>query len=256
MGSDPMMDVCEGYTAGMGSLSRLGGEHVQRGSVHAVFSGLPVPAFNGIHVWQPAGDMEQHVRDFVQTGSARGLPMAICFPAGATHERDIQSLATSLGFAEAGDPQAAMLLSGVEAPPRSTELDVTYSSPRSAEDLTTVAALTAEVFGVPEQIAQVLADPATLEWEDLEWTALEQDGHTVAMAMLVQVGPVANIFNVGVPARHRRRGLGAAATWEVIRRGHERGARRSALVASLMGEPVYARMGFDTVGRIRMFTRA
>jgi hypothetical protein len=254
--TDALMEVCEGRTASLKTLSRLRGDYLQRGSVHAVFTGLPVPPFNGIDVWRADEDMQQHVRDFVKLGSEQGVPMSISVPVGAPHERDLCALATSLGFAEAGDPQAAMLLSHIDVPPRSADLDVTYSSPGSAEALEAVAGLTSEVFGLPGEVAQVLADPATLTWSDLEWITLERDGRLVAMAMFVEVGSVANVFNVGVPDRHRRRGLGAEATWEAIRRAGERGALRSALFASSMGEPVYSKMGFEIVGRVRTLFHA
>ena len=248
-----LLDVCEGYTAGIASLAPVGRDVIRRGGAHACFSGLPIPPFNAIHAWSDQGEIEDDLRALVAIGADRGLPMAICAPVGAPHENRVTQTASDLGFTDAGEPQAAMMFLDGDAPPRPTE--VTCSSPADTADLAVVAGLMAEVFGLPPDVSRAAVDPATLDWDDLEWFTLRVDDTPVATSMLLQVGEVANVFNVAVPIAHRRNGFGAAATWEVIRRGQKRGAARTALLASHMGEPIYARMGFDVVGHVRTMMR-
>lgn len=61
---------------------------------------------------------------------------------------------------------------------------------------------------------------------------------------------------VGTVPEYRRRGIGAAVTRAATIAAFELGARAVALHASPMGHPVYARMGFRTVGRYRVWTPA
>lgn len=254
MDTDHLTEVCNGYTGGMATLTRLFGEHVVQGSVHASFTGLPIPPFNSIHAWTDHPELEADITALVAHGERLRVPMAICVAVGAPHEARVVHTASDLGFAEAGEPAAAMTLAdAIDVPALPAEL--TCGSPTDAADLAVVAQLVSASFGLPEEMAREVAVPETLEWDDTEWFTLTRGSQPVGTSMLFELGTTANVFNVGVPAEHRRHGYGAAATWEVVRRGRERGATLTALLASEMGEPVYERMGFDTVGRLRTLMR-
>jgi predicted GNAT family acetyltransferase len=58
---------------------------------------------------------------------------------------------------------------------------------------------------------------------------------------------------VGTLPRAFGRGYGTAVTWEVVEQGLARGVPFLSLQASPMGAPVYARMGFTTPTRYRVF---
>lgn len=255
MTNDRLMIACEGFTAGIASLTRLNGEEVRRGGVVGCFSGLPFPPFNAVHAWTDQGDVAADVEALVHIGTEQGLPMAICVPVDSSHEQMVVSVGSELGFMSAGDPTTAMVLSATrEVPP--LQDGVTCVRARNAEDLAPIAELGIDVFGLPPAVARATIDPAVLGWDDMEWFTLWANGEAVACSMLFMADQVANVFNVAVPMAHRRRGLGAAATWEAVRRGWERGATAAALIASEMGEPVYTRMGFDPVGHVRTLIRA
>lgn len=251
--SERLRQLCEVHEAGLTTLTRLGGEVKRSGTVTASFSGLPAPPFNGIYAWQDDPDVEADLRALIAAGEARDLPMAISVQTGAAHEATVDRLATELGFFPAGDPQPAMVLTGGQIPPLPN--GVRSSSPDSAEELDIYARLMADAFGFPLEVARAATHRDTLEWDDVEWFLLWDGDVAVATSMLIHVGDVASVVNVGVPTEHRRRGLGAAATWEVVRRGRERGATEAQLFASPMGEPVYLRMGFEIVGHMTTFVR-
>lgn len=254
MSEDLLADACEGYTAGIGSLADEDGGILRRGAVLGCFSGLPAPPLNAIHAWVDHPEVERDIRALVAHGEERGLPMAVCFPEGASHQDRVLQVGSDLAFTEVEEPQAAMVLVDGDAPP--LPADLVPSSPTDAADLAVIARLMSEAFGMPEDLARAAGDRAALDRSDVEWVTLWLGDEPVATSMLLLAGEVANVFNVAVPVRHRRRGFGAAATWEVVRRGRERGARRTALVASHMGEPVYSGMGFEVVGHVRTLMRA
>jgi GNAT superfamily N-acetyltransferase len=73
------------------------------------------------------------------------------------------------------------------------------------------------------------------------------DGVPVASASLMVAGGAAGIYNVATLAPARGRGIGAAMTAAVIRRGAARGLSLATLQASSMGRPIYERLGFRFV---------
>lgn len=73
------------------------------------------------------------------------------------------------------------------------------------------------------------------------------DGVPVASASLVVAGGAAGIYNVATLEPARGRGIGAAMTASVVRRGAARGLSLATLQASSMGRPIYERLGFRFV---------
>jgi GNAT superfamily N-acetyltransferase len=81
------------------------------------------------------------------------------------------------------------------------------------------------------------------------------DGEPVGCGSLFEAGGFAWVTNIGTIPAARRRGVGAAVTGRTLSIARERGHRRAFLAASLMGEPVYRRMGFVTTCRLGRLTR-
>ena len=248
-----LRSVCAGYSVAIEQLARGRGQIDRVGSVRGLFSGLPIPPFNAIHAWEDDPTIEDDVRELVDGGSTKELPMSISVPVGAPQEERVVALAQELGFAQMGETEAAMVLHDVAVPDRPAGITCTFPTGRT--DLTVISGVMGQAFGGPPELQDQIMPPDVLDWDDTEWFVLTVDDEPVAVSMLILLDDVANVFNVGVPPEHRRRGYGAAATWEVVRRGRERGSARTVLLASQMGEPVYERMGFETVGRIRSLMR-
>ncbi|MFL5907098.1 MAG: GNAT family N-acetyltransferase [Solirubrobacterales bacterium] len=79
------------------------------------------------------------------------------------------------------------------------------------------------------------------------------DGKPVSAAMTVVHDGVAGIYWVGTLEEARGRGLAWATTAAATNAGFDRGAELASLQASHMGEPIYARMGYETLYPYRLF---
>lgn len=75
-----------------------------------------------------------------------------------------------------------------------------------------------------------------------------ENGKPVSTAMLLMTHGVAGVYWVGTVAAARGKGYAAAMTRAVSNRGFESGARVVTLQASVMGESIYKRLGYRTVG--------
>lgn len=81
------------------------------------------------------------------------------------------------------------------------------------------------------------------------------DGVPVAAAALFVGAGVAGIYNVCTAPEARGRGIGRAVTVAAIDEGARLGLPIAVLGASEMGFPVYRRLGFREVSRLRSYTR-
>lgn len=77
------------------------------------------------------------------------------------------------------------------------------------------------------------------------------DGEPVGSGTVVVTDrTVAGLYNIAVRNQARGRGVGRAITVELMRIGAAQGCTESILHASAMGEPVYAGLGYRTVGQV------
>ncbi len=79
------------------------------------------------------------------------------------------------------------------------------------------------------------------------------DGRAVAVSAVLYASGVAGIYNVGTLPEVRGRGIGRETTLAALRDARERGFEVAILGSSPMGVPVYSRIGFVEVCRIRHF---
>ena len=86
----------------------------------------------------------------------------------------------------------------------------------------------------------------------MNWVAYAGGDPVGCASLLVHAG-VAGLYNVGVPAAHGRRGIGAALTVRAVAAAVDRGIGHAILHASAAGVRVYERLGFEAVGTIRSF---
>jgi GNAT superfamily N-acetyltransferase len=81
----------------------------------------------------------------------------------------------------------------------------------------------------------------------------ELDGRPVGAAALFIGAGVAGIYNVSTVADLRGHGIGRATTSAALDAGLAKGAAIATLGASPLGLPVYLRLGFTGIGRLRSF---
>ncbi|NMO51475.1 GNAT family N-acetyltransferase [Actinoplanes sp. TBRC 11911] len=79
------------------------------------------------------------------------------------------------------------------------------------------------------------------------------DGTTVATCTLSLGTEVAALYCIATDPAYRRRGIATALTVEAVRIAAESGRRVVTLQASSEGEPVYRRIGFETVSRYHCY---
>ncbi|MET7397549.1 GNAT family N-acetyltransferase [Dactylosporangium sp. NPDC005572] len=79
------------------------------------------------------------------------------------------------------------------------------------------------------------------------------DGRTVGTCTLSLATDVAALYCIATDPEYRRRSIATALTLEALRITRESGRRFATLQASSEGEPVYRRIGFETVARYRLF---
>ncbi|HVF03479.1 MAG TPA: GNAT family N-acetyltransferase [Frankiaceae bacterium] len=111
-------------------------------------------------------------------------------------------------------------------------------------------------FGAPDPramtdvlVPSLLADPSVAMFSGYVDGAPEP----VATSVCAVAEGMAGIYAVTAHEPVRRRGIGAALTWAAVAAGARLGAPLAALQASELGEPVYRRMGFETVRTYHRF---
>jgi GNAT superfamily N-acetyltransferase len=129
----------------------------------------------------------------------------------------------------------------------------------SVEDATgfwQVAAAAYVSNGFPPETFSYYEDYEGL-WADNVATFLAHvDNRPAAIAMTIVTRGVAGIYWVGTTEETRGRGLARALTATAVNAGFEMGAEIASLQASPMGEPVYRRMGFETIFNYHLFMQS
>ena len=76
------------------------------------------------------------------------------------------------------------------------------------------------------------------------------DGEPVSSSLAFVGGGAVGLYGVGTAPAHRGRGFGGAVTTAAIDWGRSRGEQFAILHSTVMGEPMYRRLGFEAVGEL------
>jgi GNAT superfamily N-acetyltransferase len=159
------------------------------------------------------------------------------------------------GFIHAGDDVGmAVDLHGLRSMPLPAGLVI--SRVRTHDDLAVWVETLGKGFGEgPKEAEWVGTIFSTLGLEHVSWRHYlgRLDGEPVATASLFLGAGVAGIYFVFTVPEARHRGIGAALTMGPLLEARALGYRISVLGASMMGEPVYRRLGFREYCRIGLF---
>lgn len=218
------------------------GESQQFGGLTAVFSGVPIPLFNRIFVFDipPYDDLAAAVAWMTE----KEMPFWVTVSDPIIDAVD--DLTGDLDLMRLDNPEPGMTLDSLdEIPPNESIADIdVVTDPDELHDWITVAA---PVFEIPQDTAEQITPDSILTDDQIRMFVGRVDGQPVACGQLVQTGDVAGVYTIGVVEELRREGIGEAMTWEVLRAGRERGCNVGVLQSSEMGYPLYDRMGFETV---------
>jgi len=99
----------------------------------------------------------------------------------------------------------------------------------------------------------VFSSPAALDMPDTVAVIASIDGRDAAAAMVNVIDGMGYVGWVGTLPEFRRRGLGELVSWAATNAAFELGADIVALEASSVGLPLYARIGYETVGIDRIW---
>lgn len=121
---------------------------------------------------------------------------------------------------------------------------------KNAEDLATWRRAVARGFGLLPEVAEMFS--MTADDQARLYTAF-LGNEVVGTTALITVNGVAGIYCVCTFPEFRGRGVGAALTTVPLLEAYEEGYRIGTLQASSMGLPIYSRLGFKEVCKLKMF---
>jgi GNAT superfamily N-acetyltransferase len=230
------------------------------GDLVRVLSGRPYASFNHVfHVRLAASSADGRI-DAVHEGlrAARSVP-ATWWLGPSTRPFDLGQRLVGRGL-RAEEPEFGMVIdlgsrrarfaAGLPAGVTIGEL----APNAELDDWTTVMA-GAYGWRDPDRAEAVRSLYRVASGEQPPWVHVvaRDDGEPVACASLFLFGGLAFVTNVGTVPTARGRGLGSAATLAVLDVARQLGYERASLTASVMGRPMYARLGFREEARFDRF---
>ncbi|MDO5723724.1 MAG: GNAT family N-acetyltransferase [Flaviflexus sp.] len=200
----------------------------------------------------------------VLTGLDTSLKWNLLCPAGVA-EPVARAIAPA-GFEPKGTPTPIMSLQS--PPPAATCVDegqtkltdasadrspdsVTIVDEDSVELLGAAASTIAECFNLPRPVAQRFVDNP-LWLSDRAAVAVADGGASCALLTLAEGR--GGLYYVATREDRRGEGLGSAVAAALTNLAFERGCHEVILQASDLGEPVYRRLGYRTIGHYRRFS--
>lgn len=251
MSRDQLTDLNENWAAWLHFTAdhAPGGETRTFGSIRCSSVGVPMPLFNQAFVFE-----EPPVDELTRATSwlaGRDVPFWVTVPDSVAPA--VADMAGAVGL----DPTATTMpgmahpsLDRLAADPVGDVEILEVADPAQLADFAIVAS---EAFGAPLEAATTLAPASTLDDDRCSWFLGYVDGDPVVCGQLICTADVAGVYSIGVREQFRRRGLGTAISATVLTAGRARGCSIGVLQASPMGEPVYRRMGFETVTEYQLF---
>ena len=227
---------------------RAGGVVHDEGGVllYATTHKLPVLANGAVRTDPrvPPAEVLERAREFF-TRNQRGYSVIV-----AAHcDQDLREAAAAAGLSEMGNTPGMVLahrLADAVAPEGVDLHRVSTDADRIAFAQVMEAAY--GTYGMPPGITpKTFAKLDVLVAPHIVAYLAEIDGRAAAGAMVILTHGVAGIYWVGTTPEARGRGLAELCTRAAGNAGFDLGARIAALQASVMGEPIYRRMGYVEV---------
>ncbi|MBW1784824.1 MAG: GNAT family N-acetyltransferase, partial [Deltaproteobacteria bacterium] len=100
-------------------------------------------------------------------------------------------------------------------------------------------------YALPEGSGPFVITKRLLKLPDTDMFVGYVDHRPASASMLIKTGPVAGIYWVATLDTFRNRGFGKEITAQSLVAGKNRRCTFASLQASVMGKPVYEKMGFD-----------
>jgi ribosomal protein S18 acetylase RimI-like enzyme len=233
---------------------------VHRTSRHTIIdSGLASDTFNLVveHTPGNAPHDDREVDAICERFAGRGLPVAWWTCDELRDDRLAAALARN-GFVE--DEVDVGMTSDLAALPRELPHPAGFGILRatSPDDLEAYGRIIEANFDPPDAAVmsyyRAVSRLPALDHDVLQLFLGVLDGRAVCTSSLYLSDQVAHLFDVCTLAAFRGRGLATAITHATLVHGRAHGARTGGLEASPGGLTIYRRLGFDEVGRFRVYS--
>jgi GNAT superfamily N-acetyltransferase len=201
---------------------------------------IPDPELNMVSVGRER-DLGE-VEAFAKEMSATGVPW--CFQVRGEVDPELKRLAARYG--KTGVSRHPLLLwdaGWLPALPTAVPDGTTVREVTGAESGVFAAALAAG-FGVPEDIADLLAMPSVLDAPGITGFVLDLHGEVVATGLNVMAGDYVGMYSGSVPPSHRGNGYYRALVTARLAYAVARGARYAISRNSPMSRPLFESLGF------------
>ena len=138
-----------------------------------------------------------------------------------------------------------------ESPPPE---NVTLTRVTETKDAADYGQVMTAAFGLSQDVAEdVFGKAQSLSAANVVAFVARRKKRPIAASMVIQTGAVAGIYYVGTIPEARGQGLGELCTRAAADAGFDLGADAIVLQASVAGEPLYRRMGFQPLTRYKWY---
>jgi GNAT superfamily N-acetyltransferase len=169
---------------------------------------------------------------------------------------DLAAACETAGIKVFGDDRAPQMICRARLADAPLPADVTIHAVDGPDDVAHFARVNGEAYtgyGMPaDATASHFDGPRALSGPNVHAVLARLDGEPVGATLLHESHGIAGVYWVGVLEPARGRGVAAAMMRHVTNLGFDRGAANVQLQASVMGEPVYRRLGYEELYRYRL----
>jgi hypothetical protein len=199
----------------------------------------------------PAAEVLERTRAFF---GPRGHGYTFCVM--QHRDGDIAALLEAEGIGKMGDNPGMALDAKLPDQPLPSGITIErVKGTEAAREFADVSGTAYATYGLPPKIAlRQFADPAYFDQPHIAAFLARVGGAAAAAAMVMVTHGVAGVYWVGTTPEVRGRGLAAACTRVAGNAGFDMGATAAVLQASVMGEPIYLKMGYREITRYPWFT--
>jgi hypothetical protein len=227
------------------------GETVEAGGALFFASGSTLPVtLNGAYRIDPRLDPDELIARADEWFAARGRGYTL-----STNDRpdnddnDLLRAGAAAGLADLVHAPAMFIRQPVDAP--TVDAELRWVSDRAGmDDFIAVSDAAYATLGLPRgEVAASVTEVDRFVAPHIQTVLAYQDDRPVAAAQTMLSHGIAGVYWVGTVEEARGGGLGDAVTRAVTNRAFDLGAAAVTLQASSMGEPIYARMGYEVLYR-------
>jgi hypothetical protein len=233
------------------------GHLVEEGGVLLVATGSDFPVLcNGVDRLDDSLDADVVLDRADEWFGALGRGYTV-LPRDLDVDQDLLDAALARGLLEVNSAPEMVCRSRLDDRPVPDGVELRWV--RDEEGVRDFIAVNREAYGslgMPAEVLPAMITPSMMCTDRHVQTVVAYvDGRPMAAAQTLLSHGIAGVYWVGTIEAARGKGLGETVTRAVTNRAFDLGAAANTLQASSMGEPIYLRMGYETLYRYRTLCR-